>query len=123
MEERSRRSFGVTGFLISGGGAGAVSCWLTIGNLYPDKAPHLVLNLLLAGPATFILAIVVAYAAALAGYKTFDTAALLPTDALSRPDNSADRWMVLTGIARLVSALLIAAGGLLTFLAYLKLVG
>jgi hypothetical protein len=80
LEERSRRSFGVTGYLVSGGGAGAVSCWFAINSLYAIKAPTLVLRLLLGASGLLLLALVVGFFAALAGYKAFDTAVTLSAE-------------------------------------------
>lgn len=118
LEERSRRSFGVTGYLLSGGGAGAVTCWFQIGSLYAYRAPQLVLHLLLVASGIFLLAVVVGFAAALAGYKAFEAALLVPDEAFSRPSNSAERWAATAEAARVLAAALIALGGLTTFAAY-----
>jgi hypothetical protein len=75
LEERARRSFGLTGYLVSGGGAGAISCWFIIESLYAIRAPALVLRLLLTASGLLLSAVVVGFFAALAGYKAFDTAA------------------------------------------------
>jgi hypothetical protein len=120
LEERARRSFGVTGYLVSGGGAGAISCWFEIGGLYANKAPELVLQLLLAASALFLCAVVVGFFAALAGYKAFDTAISLPIEDFSAY-NRADQWFAITTAARIVAAVLITIGGLTAFAAYLKL--
>lgn len=121
FEERSRRSYGVTGYLVSGSGAGAISCWFAINSLYAVGAPASVLRLLLVGSGVFVLAAVVGFFAALAGYKAFDAAALAPVDGVARPYDRADRWLTLTGHSRLVAGALLAAGGFITFLAYFKL--
>jgi hypothetical protein len=118
FEERSRRSYGVTGYLISGGGAGAVTCWFQLGSLFGFHAPELVLHMLLIASGLFLLAVVLGFVAALAGYKTFEEAMLLPDEAINRPDNNADRWVAATATARAIAAVLIALGGLITFSAY-----
>ena len=120
LEERSRRSFSVTGYLLSGGGAGAVTCWFLIGSLYANKAPTLVLHLLIVASGVFLAAVVVGFVAALAGYKAYETAALMSAEELSR-SNRADRWMATTMAARVAAALLIVIGGLTTFAAYVEL--
>lgn len=120
LEERSRRSFSVTGYLLSGGGAGAVTCWFLIGSLYANKAPALVLRMLIAASGVFLAAVVVGFIAALAGYKAYETATLLPVEAFNRP-NRADRWMATTVTTRIAAALLIVIGGLTTFAAYVEL--
>ena len=122
LEERSRRSFGVTGYLVSGGGGGAVSCWFAINSLYSIGAPTVVLHLLLVASGVLLLAMVVGFFAALAGYKAFDTAASLPIEEFGRPYNSADRWLGVTTGARLVAAALISIGGLLVLAAYFDLI-
>ena len=121
LEERFRRSFSVTGYLLSGGGAGAVTCWFLIGSLYANKAPTLVLRLLIVASGVFLAAVVVGFIAVLAGYKAFETAALLPAEEFNRPYNRADRWMAATVAARVIAATLIALGGLLIFAAYVVL--
>jgi hypothetical protein len=118
FEERSRRSFGITGYLISGGGAGAVTCWFQLGSLFGFHAPGVVLRLLLAASGLFLLAVVLGFVAALAGYKTFEEAMLLPDEAIGRPNNRADRWVAATVTARSVAAVLIALGGITTVAAY-----
>jgi hypothetical protein len=120
LEERSRRSFSVTGYLLSGGGAGAVTCWFLIGSLYANKAPALVLRMMIAASGLFLAAVVVGFLAALAGYKAYETAALLPIEELGRP-NRADRWMATTVAARIAAALFLVVGGLATFAAYVEL--
>jgi len=120
LEERSRRSFSVTGYLLSGGGAGAVTCWFLIGSLYANKASVLVLRMMIVASGVFLAAVVVGFLAALAGYKAYETAALLPLEELSRP-NRADRWMATTMAARIAASLLIVVGGLITFAAYVDL--
>ena len=122
LEERSRRSFGVTGYLVSGGGGGAVSCWFAINSLYAIKAPVLVLHLLLLASGVLLIAMVVGFFAALAGYKAFDAAVLLPVEAFNQPDNRADRWLGFIAAARIVAAALISIGGVLVFAAYLDLI-
>lgn len=118
LEERSRRSFGVTGYLVSGGGAGAISCWFSINSLYADRAPTIVLHLLLTGSGLFLAAVVSGFLAALAGYKAFDTAASLPSDAFQRPFNRADWWLRATTWLRIGTAALICIGGFVSFAAY-----
>ena len=122
LEERSRRSFGVTGYLVSGGGGGAVSCWFAINSLIAVKAPALVLRLLLGASGLLLLAMVVGFVAALAGYKAFDSALMLSADDLDRPENGADRWLSAIAIARIVSTVLITLGGLMAFAAYVELI-
>jgi hypothetical protein len=122
LEERSRRSFGITGYLVSGAGAGAISCWFAINSLYASKAPPIVLRLLLTASGILMLAVVIGFFAALAGYKAFETAASLPADAFDRPYNRADQWLRITIAARVVTAVLISIGGLTVFAAYLGLI-
>ena len=122
LEERSRRSFGVTGYLVSGGGGGAVSCWFAINSLYAIKAPAHVLHLLLIASGVLLLAMVVGFIAALAGYKAFDAASLLSAEDFTHPYNRADSWLGVTTAARLVAAVLISIGGLTAFAAYLDLI-
>ncbi|MDR3472345.1 MAG: hypothetical protein P4M09_11735 [Devosia sp.] len=122
LEERSRRSFGLTGYLVSGGGASAISCWFAINGLYVIKAPAIVLRLLLVASGIFLLAVVIGFFAALAGYKAFDIAASLPAEDLNGPYNRADRWLGVTTAARIVAAILISIGGLMAFTAYLHLI-
>ncbi|QUD89545.1 hypothetical protein [Phenylobacterium montanum] len=117
LEERARRSFGVTGFLVSGGGAGAVSCWFEIANLYASRAAAPAPRLLLVGSGLLLAAVVVGFVAALAGYKAFETAVSLSTEELRRPGNSADRWFATTTVARVVAAMLVAVGGVVAFAA------
>ncbi len=120
QEELSRRSFSVTGSLLSGGGAGVVTCWFLIGNLHANKAPALVLDMIIVASGVFLAAVVAGFIATLAGYKAYETAALLPIEALSRP-NRADGWMAAAATARAAAAALIVIGGLTTFLAYVEL--
>ena len=122
LEERSRRSFGVTGYLVSGGGAGAVSCWFAINSLYAIKAPALVLRLLLGASGLLLLALVVGFFAALAGYRAFDAAVSLSAEDLGRPGNRADRWLSIIATARILAAGLITVGGMMVFAAYLDLI-
>jgi hypothetical protein len=122
IEERARRSFGVTGYLLSGGGAGAVTCWFQIGSLYAYRAPPIALHLLLIASGLFLTAVVVGFVAALAGFKAFDTAASLSEEDFTRPYNRADRWVAVTTTARAIAAVFITAGGLTTFTAYLELI-
>lgn len=121
LEERARRSFGVTGYLVSGGGAGAISCWFAIEGLYPNKPPVLVLHLLLIASGLLLAAVVVGFFAALAGYKAFDTAIALPLEDFDRPYNLADRWFAITTASRIVAAAFVAVGGLTAFAAYFSL--
>jgi hypothetical protein len=120
LEERSRRSFGVTGYLVSGGGA--VSCWFAINSLYAIGAPKMVMHLLLLASGVLLIAMVVGFFAALAGYKAFDAAVLLSADAFSQPDNRADRWLGTTTAARLIAAILISIGGAMVFVVYTDLI-
>lgn len=122
LEERSRRSFGVTGYLVSGGGGGAVSCWFAINSLYAIRAPILVLHLLLIASGVLLIAMVIGFFAALAGYKTFDAAVLLRAEDFNKPNNQADRWLGITMVARIMSAVLISIGGIMVFVAYLDLI-
>jgi hypothetical protein len=122
LEERSRRSFGVTGYLVSGGGGGAVACWFGINSLIAVKAPDLVLRLLLAASGLLLLAMVVGCVAALAGYKAFDIALTLSAEDLGHPENGADRWLSAIAISRVASAVLITLGGLTAFAAYVELI-
>lgn len=122
LEERSRRSFGVTGYLVSGGGGGAVSCWFAINSLYAIRAPTHVLHLLLLASGILLVAMVVGFFAALAGYKAFDAAVLLPAEDFNKPNNRADRWLGFTTAARIIAALLISVGGVTVFAAYLDLI-
>jgi hypothetical protein len=121
IEERARRSFGITGYLLSGGGAGAVTCWFQIGALYTYRAPAVVLRLLLIASGVLLAAVVVGFLAALAGYKAFDIAASMSAEDLGRPYNRADRWMSVTVAARIVAAGLLTIGGLTAFAAYYQL--
>jgi hypothetical protein len=121
IEERFRRSLGITGYLISGGGAGAITCWFAINSLYAARASTPILRLLLAASGFFLAAVVLGFFAALAGYKVFDTAAALPAEAFNRPYNRADRWLAIMTGARIVAATLIAVGGAMAFSAYLQL--
>jgi hypothetical protein len=121
LEERFRRSFSLTGYLLSGGGAGAVTCWFVIGSLYANRAPTHVLRLLIVASGVFLAAVVVGFIAVLAGYKAFETAALLSAEEFSRPYNRADRWIATILAARVLAAALIALGGLLIFRAYVGL--
>lgn len=120
-QERFRRSFSLTGYLLSGGGAGAVTCWFLIGSLYANRAPTLVLRLLIVASGLFLSSIVVGFLAALAGFKAFETAALLPAEDFSRPYNRADGWMAATMAARAAAATFIVGGGLVAFAAYVRL--
>jgi hypothetical protein len=122
LEERSRRSFGVTGYLVSGGGGGAVSCWFAINSLYAIRAPILVLHLLLLASGVLLIAMVVGFFAALAGYKAFDEAVLLPAEEFNQPNNRADRWLGITTVARIIATVLISIGGIMVFAAYLDLI-
>ncbi|HWA63888.1 MAG TPA: hypothetical protein VG939_21110 [Caulobacteraceae bacterium] len=110
-EERSRRSFGLTGYLVSGGGAGAIACWFAIDGLYGAHAPAPVMRLLFVASGLLLAAVVMAFLSALAGYKAFDDAASLPPEAFSRPVNSADRWLLMTARARFAAVLLVSLGG------------
>lgn len=121
IEERARRSFGLTGYLLSGGGAGAVTCWFQIGSLYANRAPPSVLHLLLIASGLFLAAVVVGFFAALAGFKAFDTAMTLSTAELSRPYNQADRWVAITTATRIAAVGFVTLGGLTAFAAYLDL--
>ena len=121
LEERFRRSFSLTGYLLSGGGAAAVTCWFLIGSLYANKAPSVVLRLLLIASGLFLAAVVVGFVAALAAFKAFEAAAFLPVEKFSRPYNWADRWMATTVAARVAAAVLIASGGLAASTAYIHL--
>jgi len=122
LEERSRRSFGVTGYLVSGGGGGAVSCWFAVNSLIAVHAPALILRLLGAASGLLLLAMVVGFGAAMAGYKAFDTALTLSADDLGQPENGADRWLSAIATARVVSTILITLGGLTAFAAYVELI-
>jgi hypothetical protein len=122
IEERARRSFGVTGYLLSGGGAGAVTCWFQIGSLYAGKAPELVLKLLLVASGLFLAAVVVGFAAALAGFKAFEAAVSFSAEDFNHPDNRADRWVAITTSARIIATMFVTAGGLTAFAAYLELI-
>jgi len=121
VEERARRSFGVTGYLLSGGGAGAVTCWFQIGGLYAYRAPPLVLHLLLVASGLFLAAVVVGFFAALSGFKAFDAAVSLSREDFSRPFNRADRWVSITAASRILAVAFITVGGLTAFAAYLNL--
>ena len=77
--------------------------------------------MLIVASALFLAAVVLGFLAALAGFKAFEVAALLPAEEFSRPYNRADRWMAATVTARAVASVLIAAGGLVTFAAYVRL--
>jgi hypothetical protein len=110
----------VTGYLVSG--AGAISCWFAINGRYVIKAPAIVLRLLLVASGIFLLAVVIGFFAALAGYKAFDIAMSLPSEDFNRPYNRADRWLGVTTAARIVAAILISIGGLTAFTAYLQLI-
>ena len=122
LEERSRRSFGVTGYLVSGGGGGAVACWFAINSLYAIKAPAHVLHLLLVASGLLLAAMVVGFIAALAGYKTYDAAVMLAAEEFNRPYNRADHWLGITAIARIIAAALISIGGLVALAAYVELI-
>ena len=113
LEERFRRSFSLTGYLLSGGGA--------VGSLYANKAPSVVLRLLLIASGLFLAAVVVGFVAALAAFKAFEAAAFLPVEKFSRLYNWADRWMATTVAARVAAAVLIASGGLAASTAYIHL--
>lgn len=121
IEERARRSFGVTGYLLSGGGAGAVTCWFQIGSLYANRAPPGVLHLLLIASGLFLAAVVVGFFAALAGFKAFDVAMSLSVEDLRRPYNRADRWVAITTATRIAAVIFVTLGGLTAFAAYLAL--
>ena len=79
------------------------------------------LRLLIVASGVFLAAVVVGFIAVLAGYKAFETAALLPAEEFNRPYNRADRWMAATVASRVIAATLIALGGLLIFAAYVVL--
>lgn len=121
QQERFRRSFSLTGYLLSGSGAGALTCWFLVGNLYGNQAPTIVLRMLVTASGLFLTAVVCGFIAALAGFMTFETAVVLRPEEFGRPSNGADRWMVAMLAARLAAALLITAGGLLAFAAYAHL--
>ena len=111
----------MTGYLVSGAGAGAVSCWFAINSLYAFKAPALVSRLLLVASGLLLVALVVGFVAALAGFKAFDSAVAMSVEDMARPGNGADRWLSMIGTARILAAILIATGGLLAFAAYVVL--
>jgi len=121
LEERSRRSIGLTGYLVSAAGAGAVSCWFAINSLYASKAPVLVLRLLLAATGLMLVAATVGFVAALAGYKAFDGAASLASGGVSRSIIRPGRWLTVIPHARAATGVLIAIGGAVAFAAYLLL--
>lgn len=121
LEERARRSFGVTGYLLSGAGAGAVTCWFEVVSLYGYRAPAPVLHGLLIASSLFLAAVVIGFVAALAGYKAFDIAASQPPEDFTQPYNRADRWIAAATTARVAATALIAAGGLTALAAFFDL--
>ena len=122
VEERFRRSFGITGYVVSGGGAGAISCWFAIGDLYRSTAPILVMRLLVIASGLLLSAVVLGFLAALAGYKAFETASSLPVADFNSPYNRADRWVRVTAGARIVAVIFITVGGLTALAAYIDLI-
>lgn len=122
VEESSRRSLGITSYLVSGGGAGAITCWFSINSLYGDRAPAGILALMLAASGLFLASMLVGFLAALAGFKAFDTAAVLPLEAFQRPYNRADWWLRVTSRLRIAAAALVCLGGAAVITAYVRLI-
>lgn len=120
LEERYRRSAALTGFLVSGAGAGAVACWFAVGNLYAAHVFDLILRLLVIASGMMLAAVVIGFLAALAGYKAFEIAAGMPLEQFGG-QNRADRWVMRTNVIRAVAAFLVACGGLTAFVAYVIL--
>ena len=90
---------------------GAISCWFAINSLYAIRAPILALHLLLLASGVLLIAMVVGFFAALAGYKAFDEAVLLPAEEFNQSNNRADRWLGINTAARIIAAVLISIGG------------
>lgn len=80
------------------------------------------LHLLLLASGVLLVAMVIGFFAALAGYEAFDEAVLLPAEDFNKPSNRADRWLGFTTAARIIAALLISIGGVMVFAAYLDLI-
>jgi fructose-1-phosphate kinase PfkB-like protein len=121
LEERYRRSVGITGFLISGAGAGAISCWLTVAGLYLAHPPEIVLRLLIVASAILLAGVVIGFLAALTGYKAFESAAALGADQYNEMLNQADDWVARTNVLRSVAAILVTIGGGTAFTAFIEL--
>jgi hypothetical protein len=121
LEERSRRSFGLTGYLGSAAGGGAVACWFAINSLYASKAPVVVLRLLLVVECLFVCAAAAGFIAALAGYKAVATQRSLDFEGAGLPNDRMHRWLSVVPRARLANGMLLVLGAALAFVAYLQL--
>jgi hypothetical protein len=122
VEERFRRSFSITGYIVSGGGAGAISCWFAIGDLYRTNAPVAVLHALVVASGLLLGAVVLGFLAALAGYKAFETASSLHAEEFNSPYNRADQWVTTTSITRIIAVIFVTLGGVCALTAYIELV-